>query len=166
MASVGSGNRHRLIVAPGPGEGGEFSCWQAPGLPGIHNEPNSALRAHQRRRRLRARAWNGKLAEDAYLFSIDEAGRHPVRADTVGKRFRALATRLGHGYTLYGLRHFMATQLGAVASASTVRERMGHGSLQVTSIYTHRVSEADRAAAQYLSELIDADQARYPIGDR
>jgi hypothetical protein len=42
MASVGSGNRHRLIVAPGPGEGGEFSCWQAPGLPGIHNEPNSA----------------------------------------------------------------------------------------------------------------------------
>jgi hypothetical protein len=43
---------------------------------------------------------------------------------------------------------------------------MGHGSLQVTSIYTHRVSEADRAAAQYLSELIDADQTRYPIGDR
>jgi hypothetical protein len=30
---------------------------------------------------------------------------------------------------------------------------MGHGSLQVTSIYTHRVSEADRAAAQYLGQL-------------
>jgi predicted transposase YbfD/YdcC len=42
MASVGSGNRHRLIVAPAPGEGGEFSCWQAPGPPGIHNQPNSA----------------------------------------------------------------------------------------------------------------------------
>jgi len=66
-----------------------------------------------------------------------------------------LAARLGHGYTLHGLRHFTATQLGAVASASTVRERMGHGSLQVTSIYTHRVSEADRAAAQYLGQLID-----------
>jgi integrase len=115
------------------------------------------LRAHQRRRRLRARAWNGKLAEDAYLFSIDEAGRHPVRADTVGKRFRALAAHLGHSYTLYGLRHFMATQLGAVASTSTVRERMGHGSLQVTSIYTHRVSEADRAAAMHMSSLLDGD---------
>ena len=30
---------------------------------------------------------------------------------------------------------------------------MGHGSLQVTRIYTHRVSEADRAAAQYLGQL-------------
>jgi len=27
--------------------------------------------------------------------------------------------------------------------------------LQVTSIYTHRVSEADSAAAQYLGQLID-----------
>jgi integrase len=89
------------------------------------------------------------------LFSVDEAGRHPVRRDTMGKRFGKLAARLGHSYTLHGLRHFTATQLGAVASASTVRERMGHGSLQVTSIYTHRVSEADRAAAQYLGQLID-----------
>jgi integrase len=66
-----------------------------------------------------------------------------------------LAARLGHGYTLHGLRHFTATQLGAVASASTVRGRMGHGSLEVTNIYTHRVCEADRAAGQYLGQLID-----------
>jgi hypothetical protein len=32
---------------------------------------------------------------------------------------------------------------------------VGHGSLQVTSIYTHRMSEADRTAAQYLGWLID-----------
>jgi len=113
------------------------------------------LRTHQERRRSRVRAWNGTLAEDAYLFSVDVAGRHPVRRDTMGKRFGKLAARLGHGYTLHGLRHFTATQLAAVASASTVRERMGHGSLQVTSIYTHRVSEADSAAAQYLGQLID-----------
>jgi hypothetical protein len=31
---------------------------------------------------------------------------------------------------------------------------MGHGSLQVTSIYTHRVSEADRAAAQHMGALL------------
>jgi hypothetical protein len=38
-----------------------------------------------------------------------------------------------------------------------VRERMGHGSLQVTSIYTHRVSEADRAAADFMSDLLDQE---------
>jgi hypothetical protein len=31
---------------------------------------------------------------------------------------------------------------------------MGHGSLQVASIYTHRVSEADRAAAQHMGALL------------
>jgi hypothetical protein len=49
----------------------------------------------------------------------------------------------------------MATQLGAVAEAGTVRERMGHGSLAVTSGYMHRVSEADRAAAEYMGALLD-----------
>jgi hypothetical protein len=47
----------------------------------------------------------------------------------------------------------MATQLGAVAEAKTVRERMGHGSLAVTSGYMHRVSEADRAAAYHMSAM-------------
>ena len=76
-------------------------------------------------------------------------------ARTVSKRFTALMHRLGHGYTLYGLRHFMATQLGVVAEAGTVRERMGHGSLAVTNGYMHRVSEADRAAATYMGTLLD-----------
>jgi hypothetical protein len=63
--------------------------------------------------------------------------------------------RLGHDHTLYEPQHFMATQLGAVAEAETVRDRMGHGSLAVTSGYMHRVSEADRAAAEYMGGLID-----------
>jgi len=33
---------------------------------------------------------------------------------------------------------------------------MGHGSLAVMSGYMHRVSEADRAAAEYMGTLIDA----------
>ncbi len=122
------------------------------------------LRAHQARRRARVAEWDGRLADDAYLFAIDEAGRHPVRRDAMSKRFGKLADRLGHGYTLYGLRHFMATQLGAVASTSTVRERMGHGSLQVTSIYTHRVSEADRAAAGHMGALLDGKSVRAQNG--
>lgn len=72
-------------------------------------------------------------------------------------RCKRLAQGLGYPYTLKSLRHFMATQLGAVAEAGTVRERMGHGSLQVTSIYTHRVSEADRAAAAHMGQLLDGE---------
>jgi hypothetical protein len=52
----------------------------------------------------------------------------------------------------------MATQLGAVATAATVRERMGHGSLAVTGIYVHQVAEADRAAARHMSSLLDMKQ--------
>src|ERR687896_497316 len=49
----------------------------------------------------------------------------------------------------------MATQLGAVAETGTVRGRMGHGSLAVTSICTHRVADADRVAARYMGQLLD-----------
>jgi hypothetical protein len=72
----------------------------------------------------------------------------------------ASSCRAGHhlANTLYGLRHFMATQLGAVAEAGTARERMGHGSLAVTSGDMHRVSEADRAAAEYMGALLDRDR--------
>jgi integrase len=75
----------------------------------------------------------------------------------MGKRFGKLAAELGHGYTLYGFRHFMATQLGAVATTATIRERMGHGSLEVTGGYVHRVSEADRAAARHMGDLLDSE---------
>jgi len=76
------------------------------------------------------------------------------------RRFGKLTNRLGHGYTLYGLRHFMATQLGAVATAGTVRDRMGHGNLAVTSGYMHPVTEADRAAAKYMGRLLDGQAPR------
>jgi integrase len=124
----------------------------------IDTQTAELLRAHRAWCTARAEAWGGTLAEDAYLFAKDEAGRHPVRRDTMGKRFGKLAAELGHGYTVYGLRHFMATQLGAVATAATVRERMGHGSLAVTGLYVHRVSEADHAAARHMSDLLDLEE--------
>jgi integrase len=79
----------------------------------------------------------------------------PLRVDTMTRRFGELAKELGHGYTLYGFRHFVATQLGAVATTATIRERMGHGSLEVTGGYVHRASEADRQAARHMGELFD-----------
>jgi integrase len=116
------------------------------------------LRAHRARCEQLAGQFNGRLEPRTYLFARTPDGRTPWRPDTVSKWFTALVRRLGHNYTLYGLRHFMATQLGAVAEAGTVRERMGHGSLAVTSGYMHRVSEADRAAAEYMGTLLDRDK--------
>jgi integrase len=116
------------------------------------------LRAHRARCEQLADQFDGRLDPQAYVFARTPDGRTPWRPDTVSKRFTALVRRLGHDYTLYGLRHFMATQLGAVAEAGMVRERMGHGSLAVTSGYMHRVSEADRAAAEYMGALLDRDK--------
>jgi len=113
------------------------------------------LREHRTCREATAREWGGELASDTYVFSADEAGRRPFRVDTMTRRFGELAKGLGHGYTLYGFRLFMATQLGAVATTETIRERMGHGSLAVTGIYVHQVSEADRAAARHMGDLLD-----------
>jgi integrase len=120
------------------------------------------LKEHRARCEGKARNWGSELRPDAYIFRADEAGRRPLRVDTMTRRFGKLAQGLGHGYTLYGFRHFVATQLGAVATTATIRERMGHGSLQVTSGYIHRVSEADRQAARHMDGLLDgeADQER------
>jgi integrase len=118
------------------------------------------LRAHRTRCEQLAQQFDGRLASEAYLFARTPDGRTPVRPDAASKRFTTLVRQLGHGYTPYGLRCFMATQLGAVAEAGTVRERMGHGSLAVTSGYMHRVSEADRAAAEHMGTLLDDGAAR------
>jgi integrase len=113
------------------------------------------LREHRARCEARAEEWGGDLAANAYVFGADEAARRPLRVDTMTRRFGELAKDLGHGYTLYGFRHFMATQLGALATTATIRERMGHSSLEVTGGYVHRVSEADREAARHMAELFD-----------
>ena len=99
------------------------------------------------------------LRRDAYVFARTPDGREPLRPDTMNWRFTKLAERLGHDYTLPGLRHAVATQLGDGATAATVRERLGHGSLEVTSGYTHRVPEADREAAAYMGTLLDGGGA-------
>jgi integrase len=113
------------------------------------------LRSHRARRAESALAVGVSLAEDSYLFTRVPDGARPIRPEAMTRRFSRLAASLGHDYTLHGLRHFTATQLGAVAEVATVRERMGHGSLAVSSIYTHRVSAADRAAAEHMGRVLD-----------
>jgi integrase len=119
------------------------------------------LRSHRDRCCDLAQEVEAELSPASCVVARTPDGVMPTRPDAVSKQFTALARRLGHGYSLYGLRHFMATQLGAVAGAGTIRDRMGHGSLAVTSRYLHQVSEADRAAAQYMGDLLDR-QAGWP----
>jgi integrase len=117
------------------------------------------LKTHRAQCETVARDLELRLAADSYVFPRSLADGRPVRPDAMTRRFTELAVRLGHGYRLYGLRHFMASQLGAVAAAGTVRDRMGHGSLAVTSGYMHPVSEADRQAARYMGDLLDGRAA-------
>jgi integrase len=118
------------------------------------------VKAHRARRGAELRAEGVDLPAQSFVFAGSIDGATPIRRDRMTRRFGKLTKRLGHGYTLYGLRHFMATQLGAVATAGTVRDRMGHGNLAVTSGYMHPVTEADRAAAKYMGKLLDGQRPR------
>ena len=67
------------------------------------------------------RATVGVVPQDAFLFSVDEAGRHPVRRDTMGKRFGKLAG-LGSYDVVHGLGSvvFFALKFGGyLATGST-----------------------------------------------
>jgi len=121
----------------------------------LTRSPPGKLQEHHDRGCALAQEFGAVLAPEAFVFSPEPDCRRPIRPDAMTKQFTKQARELGHGYTLYGLRHFMATQLGAVASANTVRSRMGHGSLAVTSISARPVEEADRAAARYMGDLLD-----------
>jgi integrase len=103
-----------------------------------------------------AEAAGTTLSDEAYLFSQEPDGARPVRPEFMTRRFGKLAKSLGHDYTLHGLRHFVATQLGMVAEAGTIRTRMGHGSLAVSSIYVRPTAEADRAAADHMGKVLDS----------
>jgi integrase len=126
----------------------------------------TTLKAHRKRCEQLAKDLGVKLPADGYVFPRTIGSRKPTRPDAITRRFTELALRLGHDYRLYGLRHFTATQLGAVAAAGTVRARMGHGSLSVTSGYMHQVSEADREAARFMGELLDGRPAHGKAADQ
>jgi integrase len=68
------------------------------------------LRAHRARCEQLADQFDGRLDPQAYVFARTPDGRTPGRPDTVSKRFMALVCRLGHDYTLYGLRQDHASR--------------------------------------------------------
>jgi integrase len=114
------------------------------------------LEEHRRRCAERAEACGMRLSEDAYVFSLDPAGRQPVHPDSVTHRFSRLAKPLGLRTRLHDLRHYAATQLiaGGV-DVRTVSGRIGHaGGATTLRVYTHFLAATDRQAAEVLEKAL------------
>jgi len=123
----------------------------------LHNDSVALLEEHRRRCAHRAQACGARLAADAYVFSFDPAGRHPMNPDSVTHRFGRLAKQLGLHFRLHDLRHYAATQLiaGGV-DVRTVSGRIGHagGGAATLRVYTHFQAAPDRRAAELLEQTL------------
>jgi integrase len=98
-----------------------------------------------------------RLVPGAYVWSDDLDGSRPWRPDRVTQAFRKLCARQGvTGVRLHDLRHFAATQLMAEGTdAVTVAGRLGHHNPSMTfDVYSHRVTAADRRAADVLGSML------------
>ncbi|MFW6033826.1 MAG: tyrosine-type recombinase/integrase [bacterium] len=105
-----------------------------------------ALAAELERRRGGATGagWRYRGAADVWLFPGRNGG--PMRAGSV---CRILSRALGPGVTPHQLRHAFATAaLEGTRDVRAVQELLGHQRLDTTARYTHRPSEALRAAVQ------------------
>lgn len=112
----------------------------------------------------------GRLASRSFLFASDPAGNrcwHPDQATKVWERIRGArhpgeGAGLGplvlpqlEGVRLHDLRHAHATLLiAAGVDRRTVAGRLGHAQVSTTDRYTHPVTDADRAAARIIGELL------------
>ncbi len=98
------------------------------------------------------------LPADAFVFSVPVDGGRPWRPDNVTTRWDRVRKKVNlEGCRLHDLRHYVATQLlGAGVDPRTVAGRLGHANPNVTmAVYGHFLPEKDRAAADFLDELLD-----------
>jgi integrase len=106
----------------------------------------------------RAAAVRAELAADGFVFAVPADGSRPWRPDNVTARWRRLRSKVDlDGCRLHDLRHYVATQLlGAGVDPRTVAGRLGHANPNVTmTVYGHFLPEKDRAAADFLDDLLD-----------
>jgi integrase len=106
----------------------------------------------------RAVACGTKLGREGYVFATEPDGSASWRPDSVSARWRRIRKVAGlDGVRLHDLRHYVATQLlGAGVDPRTVAGRLGHANPTVTmTVYGHFLPEKDRAAADFLDDLLD-----------
>lgn len=99
----------------------------------------------------------GRLHPKSYVFATDPTGKtcwRPDRATATWSRLRRSVPQL-EGMRLHDLRHAHATLLIAHGvDRRVVADRLGHAQISTTDRYTHRVTEADRAAAAIVGEIL------------
>ncbi len=129
------------------------------------------VKAYRRHRQEQAlKAGRGRLAESSYMFSRDPGGRTHWYPDTASKMWDEVRSARGpdvdgepgplllpqlQGVRLHDLRHAHATILiaGGV-SRRAAADRLGHAQVSTTDRYTHPVTEAERAAAAIIGEVL------------
>jgi integrase len=117
------------------------------------------LRVHRARMEDRATTCGTGLGPDAYVFSDAPDGAVPWSPARVSRSFAAFRNRAGLPSTLrlHDLRAFLSTQLQEGGHPlPVVAGRLGHSQFSTTlDHYTGWMPAADRAAAQYMDELVD-----------
>jgi integrase len=115
------------------------------------------LRERFQRRRADAQAVGVQVAEDAFAFSPDPAGREPWNPDTMTHRYRRYARRVGIASSLKELRHYSATQLlSNGVDLNTVAGRLGHAEGSTTlKFYAQFTRPADQQAAAIIPASLD-----------
>jgi integrase len=96
------------------------------------------------------------LDPDSYVFTPDIAGGSPWNPDGVSHKVAELAASVDVRLNVKALRHYTASQLlaGGIDLRNTAA-RLGHGGGGATTLrhYADPISEVDRRAAAYLSQL-------------
>jgi integrase len=111
-----------------------------------------------------------ELPDDAYLFSNDPVHARPWNPDWASHQVADAATAAGIGLDIKGLRHYTASQLLAASfDLRNTAARLGHSGGGATTLkhYADPVSEVDRRAAAYLSQLTSGAASRgnaRPVG--
>jgi integrase len=119
----------------------------------IDLETIALLRSHNQECEARAQLFGGRLAQDAFVFSLTPDNSEFLVPDSVSQRYRKTVARLGIHTHLHNLRHYSATELiAAGVDIRTVAGRLGHGGGGATTlrVYTAFVSESDQRAAKAL----------------
>jgi integrase len=123
----------------------------------LDDETVAMLAGHQERVEKLAAGCGSDLTPDRFVFSPRPGNDTCYVPKVISRRFTRLCERTKiKGLRLHDLRHFAGSQLVAAGvDIRTVSARLGHSRPSITlDIYSHRVQDNDRAAAEILGQLI------------